>query len=572
MKRLKIMTLSALAMAALCGCEMKEELWNSDKPENGELRLGLELKLPASQNNARAVGDVATADYPVTIKGTVTSATGGTTDVVREYAKASEVPASITLPVGSYTVTAHTPGEISKQMDNPYYGGNTEMKITKGVTTESTVTCKMQNSRIQMQYGTDFRNNFATWNISVDDGSSSAITYSTSAEDPAAKYWYFGSDEVTIITVNIRATTKTGNTITESRQFKKADAAEKYDDVSDFYEGGDAIVINMGAVENNTGTVTGISITTAITFENYTEQVEIPTYVQEETLSISEPEGNNYLTTGVDVTETAVPANVALNVVATAGLQNVFLKAESTHADATNYFAMLGLTTGDGKDLAASSSSNLGTIFPLPSAGANSYTFSLSVSLLTQLRNYTGTHRMTLKVTDAKGNTETRTLTVRVAGSGGESGGDDEADKPSMVYVDADNNDLFEQGIRFTTGGPYPTAQNIDITAPKGIKSMKVTITSGNEGFAATVDDLGFVDRELVGDTVLADLFTGLGLAISLPEANATSYVFPIGTFYNLMDIYGPTDSGKSHVFTIRLEDNAGNVIDKALNVTISEQ
>lgn len=85
------------------------------------------------------------------------------------------------------------------------------------------------------------------------------------------------------------------------------------------------------------------------------------------------------------------------------------------------------------------------------------------------------------------------------------------------------------------------------------------------------MDDFGFVDRELVGDTVLADLFTGSGLAISLPEANATSYVFPIGTFYNLMDIYGPTDSGKSHVFTIRLEDNAGNVIDKALNVTISE-
>ena len=67
-------------------------------------------------------------------------------------------------------------------------------------------------------------------------------------------------------------------------------------------------------------------------------------------------------------------------------------------------------------------------------------------------------------------------------------------------------------------------------------------------------------------------MLSSLGVTLNLPEANATSYVFPIGTFYNFMDIYEATDPGKTHKFIISVEDNNANKVEKALNVTINVQ
>ena len=104
----------------------------------------------------------------------------------------------------------------------------------------------------------------------------------------------------------------------------------------------------------------------------------------------------------------------------------------------------------------------------------------------------------------------------------------------------------------------------------------------GNEGFQGVCDDMGFTDRELVGDTELGDMLSGLGVNLPMPTANSTNYTFPVGTFYPMMNIYGPTvdademdgykpDGRESHVFQITVEDEAGQKASANLSVTIKK-
>lgn len=259
-------------MFFLASCEMKNELTGSltDKADTGALELGVSVKQPVSQTRADA-SDIDTNTFPITVKGT--SAEVDT--IVRNYNTLAEMPASITVPVGTYNVSSHTPGTLEKQMTAPYYSGDTEVTVTKDITSSVNVVCRMANSRIQLNYGEDFKKAFSEWIITIDDGSEMVLSYTQENLNPEAVYWYFG-DNVTAIKVNITAKTTAGNTVTQSQTFRKADASENYEEVGDNFTGGDALQINMGTVESATGTVTGITIKTHITFEDESESVEIP--------------------------------------------------------------------------------------------------------------------------------------------------------------------------------------------------------------------------------------------------------------------------------------------------------
>ena len=255
MKLTNIIALSTAAILCLASCEMKNELTGSlvSKEDTGAVELEVSVKQPVSQTRAE---EVATNDFPVTIQGTST----GVTDVLKEYATADEVPSSITVPVGEYTISSHSPGTL--------------------------------------------------WTITIDDGSEMALSYTQANLTPDAIYWYFG-DNVTAITVNIKAKTVDGNTVTESRTFRKSDAAENYEEVGDAFTGGDALEIKMGTVESSTGDLTGITITTNITFENESESVEIPTTDPEEP---EEPGGEDPEEPGEGAVTLNLPADVTYSI------------------------------------------------------------------------------------------------------------------------------------------------------------------------------------------------------------------------------------------------------------------
>lgn len=266
--------IGVMAAVLMTSCEMRDELRGKygEHIENGKIELGVEMKSPVSQSRSAE-----TSAFPVTIKGMGEDNNG----TLLEYGRVDEVPASITVPVGDYLVSAHTPGDLEKKMDSPYYSGEKQITVSKDVATKAEVVCIMANSRIQVSYGEDFKNSFTSWTIMVDDGTDAAISYTQDNLTPAPVYWYF-SENVKTITVNIQAITTDGNTITERRVFSKSDASEHYENVGDTFVGGDAIDIVMGAVEAAGGEVSGITISASITFSDYEEAVELPTYDEEE--------------------------------------------------------------------------------------------------------------------------------------------------------------------------------------------------------------------------------------------------------------------------------------------------
>lgn len=423
MKLINIIALSTVAILGLVSCEMKNELTGSlvSKEDTGALELGVSVKQPVSQTRAT---EVTTNNFPVTIQGT----SAEVTDVVKEYATVDEVPSSITVPVGQYTVTSHTPGTLEKKMENPYYSGSTNITVSKGITSEVDVVCRMANSRIQMKYGNDFKEAFSSWTITIDDGTETALAYTESDQNPAPIYWHFG-DNITAITVNIKAVTTKGNTVTERRVFQKKDAAEQYEEVGDAFTGGDALEINMGTVESSTGELTGITITANITFENESESVEIPTTNPDEGgdsgtepptgdgINITEPAGNSFLTDGVDINNGAFPdKEIKILMSVPDGIQNLYVKVETTNSVFEGMVAGMGLTAENGLDLTSQEAIDqaLGNLFPLPEAGQTNYSFTLSETLLYLLKDFDGEHQFMLTVIDKNNQQASATLTVRV--------------------------------------------------------------------------------------------------------------------------------------------------------------
>lgn len=423
MKLINIIALSTVAILGLASCEMKNELTGSlvSKEDTGALELGVSVKQPVSQTRAT---EVATNNFPVTIQGTSAEVTA----VVKEYATVDEVPSSITVPVGQYTVTSHTPGTLEKKMENPYYSGSTNITVSKGITSEVDVVCRMANSRIQMKYGNDFKEAFSSWTITIDDGTETALAYTESDQNPAPIYWHFG-DNITAITVNIKAVTTKGNTVTERRVFQKKDAAEQYEEVGDAFTGGDALEINMGTVESSTGELTGITITANITFENESESVEIPTTNPDEGgdsgtepptgdgINITEPAGNSFLTDGVDINNGAFPdKEIKILMSVPDGIQNLYVKVETTNSVFEGMVAGMGLTAESGLDLTSQEAIDqaLGNLFPLPEAGQTNYSFTLSETLLYLLKDFDGEHQFMLTVIDKNNQQASATLTVRV--------------------------------------------------------------------------------------------------------------------------------------------------------------
>lgn len=265
-----LLYIGVAAAVLLTSCEMRDELRGEygERIENGKIELGVEMKKPVSQSRSTE-----TSEFPVLIKGI----NEDNLDVVLEYESVAQVPSAITVPVGDYVISSHTPGNLEKEMDAPYYMGDKQITVVKGVTTTADVICSMANSRIQIKYGEDFINGFESWTIMVDDGTEVAIPYTQNDLNPQPVYWYF-SDNVEAITVNIQATTKDGNSITDRRVFRKSDASEHYENVGNAFTGGDAIDIVMGAIEAAGGEVTGITVSASITFEDYEEAVELPSY------------------------------------------------------------------------------------------------------------------------------------------------------------------------------------------------------------------------------------------------------------------------------------------------------
>lgn len=280
MKLFNTITACLLLCAGLVSCEMKDELKGSGAgtSEVGYLNLGVAVN--ASQNsvvsradNANDDGEnvgvaVSADDFPVTITGVTDPSYS------KEYesyaALKAENGGKVELPIGEYTVTAHSNAELEPQMATPYYEGTTPIKITAGVESSAEVKCTMKNMKIQLTYTANFLAKFESWDITIDDGCDNILNFDETDKNPAAVYWLV-AENVTEIRVDITATPMGGGQLVpESRLLSKPDGSN--------WAGSDALTIQMEEKTSDDPTGiqgSGITINASVSFDEYPEDVPV---------------------------------------------------------------------------------------------------------------------------------------------------------------------------------------------------------------------------------------------------------------------------------------------------------
>lgn len=280
MKLFNTITACLLLCAGLVSCEMKDELKGSGAgtSEVGYLNLGVAVN--ASQNsvvsradNANNDGEnvgvaVSADDFPVTIIGVTDPSYS------KEYesyaALKAENGGKVELPIGEYTVTAHSNAELKPQMATPYYEGTTPIKITAGVESSAEVKCTMKNMKIQLTYTANFLAKFESWDITINDGSDNILNFDETDKNPAAVYWMV-AENVTEIKVAITATPMGGGQeVPDSRLLSKPDGSN--------WAGSDALTIQMeeNTSEDPTGIQgSGITINASVSFDEEEEDVPV---------------------------------------------------------------------------------------------------------------------------------------------------------------------------------------------------------------------------------------------------------------------------------------------------------
>lgn len=267
MNHSKIFLISTIVLMGLSSCV------NEEVPayENGSGKMQLEVDI-LKPKTTRATVD--TKDFPVTLLDAEGNPLEG-----HKYDKATDVPKQIQLPVGQYAAESHSPFEFEKIMDKPYYKGIEEFYIRKDMNTKVEVTCRMANGSFEVKFSDAFHSVFRAWNIMINDGAETAISYSATDEMPLPKKYMRFEEETSQIFVNFVGVTNEGSRITMSNTLTKEQASEQYDDDNPNFSGGDAIVLNFTPVESTEGDITGITLKADIQFEE--SEITYPLEVEE---------------------------------------------------------------------------------------------------------------------------------------------------------------------------------------------------------------------------------------------------------------------------------------------------
>ena len=242
LKIINSMALAIILVAGLSSCEMKDEILGKDLMSGDTGLLSLNVETGKSSRGTTDQED----QFPVTI-------TGKDVDYTKKFDSYADLQAEgeVTLPVGTYTVEACSPGEFLSTMNEPFYGGKLEnVKIEKGQTSEISVVCTMQNVKISINLTEEFLATYDDWEFNVTDNKGHIETYTKSknGNKPAPVYWKM--DE-SIETIYIKGTAKTkGNeTVTISGTARKSNLPEFEEGDDTSFVGGDELKIDFTPVK-----------------------------------------------------------------------------------------------------------------------------------------------------------------------------------------------------------------------------------------------------------------------------------------------------------------------------------
>ena len=159
--------LSLSVILLLIGCGKDQE--DNPAPEKGKISLSLETEIIEE-----TLGQGRIAVNSDTFKVVVQLESGV---VVVEYDNASEVPEFITLDPGSYKVKAYSENENqAAAFESPYYYGESGViDLGPGQTENISVTCKVANCGVKINYSTNIQEQFDSYSTEVSNASGTLI-------------------------------------------------------------------------------------------------------------------------------------------------------------------------------------------------------------------------------------------------------------------------------------------------------------------------------------------------------------------------------------------------------------
>lgn len=436
MKAINKWALVVTLLVGLASCEMKDEIFGKDlmSGDTGVLSLSVET-------GKKTKGSTDQIDqFPVTI-------TGKDVEYTQKFDTFAELDeaGSVTLPVGTYTIEACSPGEFKSEMDEPFYGGEQEVKIQKDVTTKVSVVCTMQNVKISISFTEEFLATYKDWNINVtdkkQDGHIKTYTKAADGSTPAPVYWKM-DESVETIYINGTATTVGGEPVTISGTAKKTNLPEYEVGDETSFIGGDELKIEFSPVkvEGSTPGVEkdGVNITITLFNLEQNENVEIPVSPGTDSGDTEEPgtgedggdegEGNEKAPT-IDLpadfsysasTGDGKPASADAWLKTPAGLKSAIVKIETTSPafEATLEDVDMGGNLLEGVELVNNTGiddlfTGVGLEDRSPKPGVTEYKFPVG-AFFTFLDMFTGEHKFHITLTDNEDVTVSDVLTITI--------------------------------------------------------------------------------------------------------------------------------------------------------------
>lgn len=435
------------AFAGLTSCEMKDELLNKTEAssEVGYLNLGLAVDA-SSQSVTKA--DEATSTTPTV------SATGfmveikksGEEDIYKSFTyNGEEEP--VELPVGNYTVYAHTPGNAEDCTTAPYYGKEEPFSVEANEEAGVNVICTMMNMKFQLTYDNELKSTFKSWEISVTDGTHNQdferleTTADEDVKQPDPFYWMI-ADNVSTIKVEFFGVLKDNNTeIRESRSIIKPSSSG-----SQYWGAADALTVTIKPGEKDPtdpSGVTGIEISANLEWntDGKTDNIEVPV---EDSTTPGEPGGEEGDEDGEESDgptisfpkstyslPTDIEANADVTIRADAGLKSVKVKIEGGNDSFKNILNNMAnpaemenkIDFINGEELVNNTKieSVIGLIAPglkAPSLNATEYVFPVGsfFSILSQMQTTTepNGHVFNITIIDNNDKTISESLNVTV--------------------------------------------------------------------------------------------------------------------------------------------------------------
>ncbi len=435
MKAINKWALVVTLLVGLASCEMKDEIFGKDlmSGDTGVLSLSVET-------GKKTKGSTDQIDqFPVTI-------TGKDVEYTQKFDTFAELEeaGSVTLPVGTYTIEACSPGEFKSDMDEPFYGGEQEVKIQKDVTTKASVVCTMQNVKISISLTEEFLATYQDWTITVtdkkQDGHIKTYTKAADGSTPAPVYWKM-DESVETIYINGTATTVGGEPVTISGTAKKTNLPEYEVGDETSFIGGDELKIEFSPVkvEGSTPGVEkdGVNITITLFNSEQNENVEIPVSPGTDGGDTEEPgtgedggdgeetEGAPTIDLPADFSYSAStgdgkPASADAYLNTPNGLKSAVVKIETTSDafEATLNEVNMGGNLLEGVELVNNSDiddlfAGVGLEDRSPKPGVTEYKFPVG-AFFTFLDMFPGTHKFHITLTDNEDVTVSDVLTITI--------------------------------------------------------------------------------------------------------------------------------------------------------------